>query len=53
MRELRRLWFDDGGATAVEYALIVGAVATLIIVVVFAMGTKVKNLFNNVATAVP
>jgi len=25
----------------------------LIIVVVFAMGTKVKNLFNNVSTAVP
>jgi pilus assembly protein Flp/PilA len=53
MRELRRLWSDDGGATAVEYALIVAAIATLIIVVVFAMGKKVKNLFNNVATSVP
>jgi Flp pilus assembly pilin Flp len=34
---------DEGGATAVEYGLIVSAVAGLIIVVVFLIGNKVNN----------
>ena len=41
---------DESGATAVEYGLIVAAIAGLIIVVVFLLGKKVNNAFNNVAT---
>jgi Flp pilus assembly pilin Flp len=53
MTLLRRLWNDEGAATAVEYGLIVGAIAGLIIVVAFAIGHKTKNAFNNIATAFP
>lgn len=37
---------DDRGATAVEYALILAAIAAVIILVVVAMGIKVKDLFE-------
>jgi pilus assembly protein Flp/PilA len=53
LRNLKKLWKDEQGATAVEYGLIVAAIAGLIIVVVFVLGNKVKNAFNNVATALP
>jgi pilus assembly protein Flp/PilA len=49
----RELWFDEGGATAVEYGLIVAAIAGLIAAVVFVIGKKVKNSFNNVSTGFP
>jgi Flp pilus assembly pilin Flp len=44
---------DDGAATAVEYALIVAAIAGLIIAVVVFFGKKVKNTFSNVTNAMP
>jgi pilus assembly protein Flp/PilA len=50
---LRALWKDDGAATAVEYGLIVAAIAGLILVVVFTLGNKIKNTFNNVASHMP
>jgi pilus assembly protein Flp/PilA len=53
LRNLKKLWKDEQGATAVEYGLIVAAIAGLIIVVVFVLGNKVKNSFNNVATLMP
>jgi pilus assembly protein Flp/PilA len=42
---------DENGATAVEYGLIVAAIAGLIIAIVFVIGNKVKNGFNNVQSA--
>lgn len=53
MRALRSLWCDEGAATAVEYAIIVAAIATLVIVAVFAVGAKTKNLFTNTTSAIP
>jgi pilus assembly protein Flp/PilA len=53
LRNLKKLFKDEQGATAVEYGLIVAAIAGLIIVVVFVLGNKVKNSFNNVAAAMP
>jgi pilus assembly protein Flp/PilA len=44
---------DESGATAVEYGLIVAAIAGLIIVVVFLLGKKVNNAFSKVANAMP
>jgi pilus assembly protein Flp/PilA len=50
LKNLKKLIKDEEGATAVEYGLIVAAIAGLIIVVVFLLGNKVNNAFNNVAT---
>jgi pilus assembly protein Flp/PilA len=48
-----KLFKDEDGATAVEYGLIVAAIAGLIIAVVFVLGNKSKNAFNNVQSAMP
>lgn len=37
---------DDAGASAVEYALLIGGVAAVIITVVFLFGTFVGDVFN-------
>ncbi|HEY4186180.1 MAG TPA: Flp family type IVb pilin [Polyangia bacterium] len=48
-----KLLRDEEGATAVEYGLIVAAIAGLIIAIVFVLGKKVQNTFNNVQAAMP
>jgi Flp pilus assembly pilin Flp len=53
MTRRRSLLADDSGATAVEYGLILAAVAGLILLVVMVMGNKVNNMLNNVAGAMP
>jgi len=46
---LMRLVDDSSGATAVEYALIVSAIAGLVAGVVYFLGAKSHNLYNNAA----
>jgi len=41
----------DRGATAVEYGLMVGLIAVVIIAVVAALGQQISTLFGNVVTA--
>jgi pilus assembly protein Flp/PilA len=53
LKNLKKLIKDEEGATAVEYGLIVAAIAGLIIVVVFLLGNKVNNAFSNVAAHMP
>ena len=48
MDHIETLLRDEDGATAVEYGLIVAAIAGLIISVVFVLGKKINNTFNNV-----
>jgi Flp pilus assembly pilin Flp len=48
-RNLLRLISDSSGATAVEYALIVSAIAGLIAAVVYVLGSKTNNIYNNVS----
>ena len=43
---LMRLLHDSSGATAVEYALIVSAIAGIIAAVVYVVGAKTNNLYN-------
>lgn len=43
---------SDEGVTAVEYALMVAAIAAVIIVVVFLLGKTVSGVFNNVNTSI-
>ena len=44
---------DDRGATAVEYGLLVGLIAVVIIVGVRLLGTTLNTLFNTVAGDLP
>jgi pilus assembly protein Flp/PilA len=53
LAHLKGLLKDESGATAVEYGLIVAAIAGLIIVVVFLLGNKVNNAFSGVASHMP
>ena len=52
MKHLMRFLRDEEGATAVEYGLMVAAIAALIIIIVFALGKQVNNTFSNVASAI-
>jgi len=38
---------DEDGASAVEYGLLVAAIAALIVIVVFALGGIIKDVFKN------
>ena len=42
---------EEKGATAVEYGLMVGLIAVVIIVAVTALGGQLRTLFNDVVTA--
>jgi pilus assembly protein Flp/PilA len=44
---------DEEGASAVEYGLLVGLIAVVIIVAVTALGQKLNTLFQAVTTALP
>jgi pilus assembly protein Flp/PilA len=43
---------EEGGATAVEYALMVALIAAVIIVAVQALGNNAKDKFSQVGSAV-
>jgi pilus assembly protein Flp/PilA len=43
---------EEGGATAVEYALMVALIAAVIIVAVTALGNNASDKFTEVGTAV-
>jgi pilus assembly protein Flp/PilA len=52
MRHLfRRFVNDQSGVTAVEYGLITGLIAVVIIGAVTSLGTKVQSKFQSVANA--
>lgn len=48
---MRKIWREEEGATAVEYALMVALIAVAIIVAVRSLGTSVSEKFDEVATA--
>ena len=54
MLELIRSWTrtDEDGATAVEYGLLVAGIAALIVLIVFAFGGVIKNVFTTTCKAV-
>ena len=49
----RKAQIDERGATAVEYALMVGLIAVAIIAAVSALGNKVKDTFNSISNTLP
>lgn len=48
-----RLWNEDEGATAVEYALIASLIAGVIGAVVLTLGGLVLNMFSKAASMFP
>ncbi len=48
-----RLKKDEKGATAVEYGLMVGLIAVVIIVAVTALGGKLNGLFTSISGSLP
>jgi pilus assembly protein Flp/PilA len=51
--KLQALWASrDRGATAVEYGLIVAAIAAVIVVTVFFLGGRIEAAFQTVCTSV-
>jgi pilus assembly protein Flp/PilA len=49
IKNLIKLLKDEEGATALEYGLIAAAIAGVIITVVYLLGGKMNNVFQNVA----
>ena len=52
VRNVRRHHKNDEGASAVEYGLLVAAIAAVIVVVVFALGGLVKDKFNSTCNGI-
>jgi pilus assembly protein Flp/PilA len=40
---------DDSGATAIEYGLIAGLIAVVVVTSITTLGTKLSNTFANVS----
>jgi len=43
---------DEQGASAVEYGLLVAAIAALIVVIVFALGGVIQGVFQSTCTTI-
>ena len=50
-RFMKQFWAEEEGATAVEYGIMVAAIAAVIIGVVILVGEKTNSAFNKVDTA--
>jgi len=53
MEKIKNFFKDESGATAVEYGLLVGLIAVVIIISVTTLGTKINAGFNTSAAALP
>ena len=48
----RRTLGDETGASAVEYGLIVAAIAAVTVIILFALGGTVRDLFSESCTTI-
>jgi pilus assembly protein Flp/PilA len=53
LNSLRTLANDERGVTALEYGLIAGLVAVVIVTSVTALGTKLSGTFSTIVAALP
>jgi Flp pilus assembly pilin Flp len=51
--QFARFGVDDGGATAIEYAMIASGIGGFLAVTIFALGGKVNTLFTNLSGMFP
>lgn len=52
MMQVKRFADDESGVTAIEYGLIAGLIALVIIGAVTTLGSTLKNMFSSIATSV-
>ncbi len=52
MERIKNFFKDESGAAAVEYGLLVGLIACVIILAVTALGQNINARFNEAATAI-
>lgn len=48
---LKKIWTDEDGAAAIEYALLIVGIALVAIVVASTLGAKVSEKFTEMTTA--
>lgn len=53
MKEMMRFLKDEEGQGMVEYGLIIGLVAVVVIVALTVLGPKIGDMFNNVNAQLP
>ena len=53
MNSLMKIVKDERGATAVEYALIIAAIAAVIVAIVILLGGKVSSEFQDMEDQMP
>ena len=51
MKKVKRFLGNEGGATAIEYALIASLIAIVIVTAVQLVGTQVSTVFTEVGNA--
>jgi pilus assembly protein Flp/PilA len=52
MKKIVKFIKDEGGVTAIEYALVAFFIAVVIVFAVTALGNQLWNLYNNIAAAI-
>ncbi|MPM79543.1 hypothetical protein SDC9_126581 [bioreactor metagenome] len=50
---IKRFWKDEEGATAIEYGLIAGLIAVVILGVLQTLGLQLEDLFKAISEALP
>lgn len=50
-RLIRKFFYDESAATAIEYALIAAGISIVIVVAVNSIGTALNTKFESVSTA--
>jgi Flp pilus assembly pilin Flp len=51
-KALLRFWRDEEGATAIEYGLIAGLIAVVIVTALTTLGTDIQGVFQNISAAI-
>ena len=52
MKTIKKLWLDDSGASAAEYALILAIIGSVIAVAALALGSAMGNRMNAAASCI-
>lgn len=52
LNAITRFIRDEEGATAIEYGLIAGLIAAVLVTVLTGLGTQIKAKFNEILTAI-
>ncbi|UZG44201.1 Flp family type IVb pilin [Caldimonas thermodepolymerans] len=53
MNKLKAFWQDESGVSAIEYGLIAGLVAVVLVTVLGGLGGKLKAVFESISNALP